>query len=40
MSNSERAIISNVRRKQADADEMARQLLTHMRDFEREELAS
>ncbi len=40
VSNSERAIVSNVRRKQADADEMARQLLTHMRDFEREELAS
>ncbi len=40
VSNSERAIVSNVRRKQADADEMARQLLVHMRDFEREELAS
>ncbi len=39
VSNSERAIVSNVRRKQADADEMARQLLTHMRDFEREELS-
>lgn len=38
VSNSERAIVSNVRRKQADADEMARQLLVHMRDFEREEL--
>ncbi len=40
VSNSERAIVSNVRRKQADADEMARQLLTHMRDFEREELGA
>jgi len=40
VSNSERAIVSNVRRKQADADEMARQLLVHMREFEREELAS
>lgn len=39
VSNSERAIVSNVRRKQADADEMARQLLVHMREFEREELA-
>jgi hypothetical protein len=40
VSNSERAIVANVRRKQADADEMARQLLVHMRDFEQEELAS
>jgi len=40
VSNSERAIVSNVRRKQADADEMARQLLVHMRDFEREELSA
>jgi hypothetical protein len=40
VSNSERAIVSNVRRKQADADEMARQLLTHMREFEREELGA
>lgn len=40
VSNSERAIVSNVRRKQADADEMARQLLVHMRDFEQEELSA
>ena len=40
VSNAERAIVSNVRRKQADADAMAKQLLVHMRGFEREELAS
>ncbi len=40
VSNSERAVVSNVRRKQAEADEMSRQIIAHMRDFEREELAS
>ena len=40
VSNIERAVVANVQRKQADADEMSRQIIAHMRDFEREELAS
>ncbi len=40
ISDAERAVVSNVRRKQAEADEMSRQIIVHMRDFEREELAS
>jgi len=40
VSNAERAVVSNVRRKQAEAQEMASQIIAHMRDFEREELAS
>ncbi len=40
VSDIERAVVSNVRRKQAEADEMSRQIIAHMRDFEREELAS
>ncbi len=40
VSNSERAVVSNVRRKQAEAQEMTSQIIAHMRDFEREELAS
>ena len=40
VSDIERAVVSNVRRKQAEADEMSSQIIAHMRDFEREELAS
>ncbi len=40
VSNSERAVVSNVRRKQSEAQEMTSQIISHMRDFEREELAS
>lgn len=40
ISNSERAVVSNVRRKQAESHEMTSQIIAHMRDFEREELAS
>jgi hypothetical protein len=40
VSDLERAVVANVQRKQADADEMSRQIIAHMRDFEREELAS
>lgn len=40
VSNIERAVVSNVRRKQAEADEMSRQIIAQMKDFEREELAS
>ncbi len=40
VSDAERAVVANVRRKQADADEMSTQIIAHMRDFEREELAS
>lgn len=40
VSDAERGIVENVRRKEAKADAMAHGLLAHMRDFEREELAS
>ena len=40
VSDIERAVVSNVRRKQVEADEMSRQIIAHMRDFERQELAS
>lgn len=40
VSDAERAVVSNVRRKQAEADEMSRQIIAHMAGFEREELAS
>lgn len=40
ISNSERAVVSNVRRKQAESQEMTSQIIAHMRDFEREELVS
>jgi ethanolamine ammonia-lyase small subunit len=40
VSDAERAVVSNVRRKQVEADEMSRHIIAHMRDFEREELAS
>ena len=40
MSEGERAIVENVRKKEAAADAMSVELLAAMRDFEREELAS
>jgi len=40
VSDAERGIVENVRQKEAKADAMAQGLLAHMRDFEREELAS
>ncbi len=40
VSDIERAVVANVRRKQVEADEMSRQIIAQMRDFEREELAS
>ena len=38
VSDAERAIVANVQRKEAIADEMSQALLAHLRDFEREEL--
>lgn len=40
VSDIERAVVSNVRRKQAEAQEMSSQIIAHMSDFEHEELAS
>ena len=40
VSEAERGIVENVRQKEAKADAMAQSLLVHMRDFEREEIAS
>lgn len=40
VSDAERGIVENVRQKEAKADAMSAGLLEHMRDFEREELAS
>ncbi len=40
VSDAERVIVDNVRRKEARADALATELLAAMRDFEREELAS
>ncbi len=40
VSDAERAIVGNVRKKEAAADAMSVELLAAMRDFEREELAS
>ncbi len=40
VSDAERGIVENVRRKEATADSMTRGIVSHMRDFEREELAS
>ncbi len=40
VSDAERGIVENVRQKEARADAMTLGLLEHMRDFEREELAS
>lgn len=36
--DAERAVVENVRRKEATADTLARELVSHMRDFEREEV--
>lgn len=38
--DSERAVVANVQRKERQHDDMAQGLLIHMREFEREELAS
>jgi SNF2 family DNA or RNA helicase len=40
VSDAERAIVENVRRKEKVADELSRDLLAHMRDFEREEICA
>ena len=40
VSNAERVIVENVRRKEAVADALSQQLLAHMMDFEREELTA
>ncbi len=40
ISNSERAVVSNVRRKQSESQEMTSQIISEMRDFEREELTA
>lgn len=40
VSDAERAIVSNVKQKEAKADRLAAELLAHMRDFEREELVA
>ncbi len=40
VSDAERMVVDNVRRKEATADSMAAGLIEHMADFEREELAS
>jgi superfamily II DNA or RNA helicase len=39
VSDAERAIVSNVKQKEAKSDQLAADLLAHMRDFEREELS-
>lgn len=40
VSDAERAVVENVRRKEAVADALARDILSHMIDFEREELTA
>lgn len=40
VSRAEAAIVENVKRKEAVADQLARELIEHMRDFEREELTA
>ena len=40
ISEAERVVVENVRRKEAAATDLSRSLVEHMRDFEREELAS
>lgn len=40
VSEAERLVVENVRRKEATADALAQELLAHMRDFEREELVA
>lgn len=40
VSDAERAVVQNVRRKEAAHDALSRDLLEHMRDFEREELTA
>jgi Superfamily II DNA/RNA helicases, SNF2 family len=40
VSQAEQLIVENVKRKEATADAMSRDLLEHMRDFEREELCA
>ncbi len=40
VSDAERGIVENVRRKEANADAMSAALLTHMREFERAELVA
>jgi superfamily II DNA or RNA helicase len=40
VSEAERLIVENVRRKEATADALSQELLVHMRDFEREELCA
>lgn len=40
VSDSERAVVENVRRKEAIADALSRDLIAHMQDFERKELVA
>lgn len=40
VSDAERVIVSNVKQKEAKADQLAADMLAHMRDFEREELVA
>ena len=40
VSDAERAVVENVKRKEAAHDALSRELLAHMRDFEREELCA
>lgn len=40
VSEAERLVVENVKRKEAAADDLSRDLMAHMADFEREELAS
>lgn len=40
VSDAERAVVANVQRKERQHDELSQRLLHHMREFEREELAS
>lgn len=40
ISEAEQVVVENVRRKEANAADVARELIVHMADFEREELAS
>jgi hypothetical protein len=39
-SEAEQIVVENVRRKEATADTLSRELVAHMRDFEREEVSA
>jgi hypothetical protein len=40
VSEAETGVVANVRRKEVEALEMSRELLSHLRDFEREEMSA